>query len=388
MLPLSLIIPHIDIELISINPISNAAIPLFFDDFGSIGDYATQTNVVNDSIWNFGSFLGLLYCFGVLLSLIKLTMNGLKIISIKRQSTTSTDREFFIISANVPLVFSCFKWIFVPLNDKNSINSSIIAHEKLHGKARHTLDLIATELYVALLWFNPFVYLFRRDLKAVHEFQVDSMLLQSDIKKSDYLQLMLNNLVSPHRVVGLYNYFSGLTINKRVKMITKNKSSKWQLLRYLLIVPAIAIMTISFTNSTNKGGDVPSISPIKMGDYDRIASTYGMRMHPIDKVEKLHSGIDFAAKKGTSIMATADGMVIKVEHSKKGYGKMIIINHGGRYETWYTQIKDYAVKEGEKVSRGEVIGYVGSSGRSTGPHLHYEVRKDGKPVNPQDYIKD
>ena len=193
--------------------------------------------------------------------------------------------------------------------------------------------------------------------------------------------MILNN-------TAVYNYFGGLTIKKRVEMISKNKSSKWQLLRYLLIVPVMAIMTMSFTNSINKNGDVPSISPIKAGEYDQISSSYGMRIHPIYKVEKFHSGIDFVAREGTNIIATANGVVTKVEFQKEGYGKMAIINHGDGYETWYTHMNDYAVKVGEKVKKGEVIGYVGSSGLSAEPHLHYEVRKNGKPVNPQDYIKD
>ena len=386
MLPLSLIIPHIDVDFISNFTLSKTAISLLYDDFGYIGDNFQQTELNDKSGWSLGKILGLIYGIGVIVSLLKLTLNALKVVSIKRQSSSFTDGEFTIINARVPVVFSCYKWIFVPLNEKNSIKSSVIKHEKLHGKAGHTLDLIATEIFIALLWFNPFVYLFRRDLKTVHEYQVDSMLLQSDIKKSDYLQLILDNLVSSHKLVGLYNYFNGLTIKKRVKMITKDKSSKWQLLKYLIIVPIVAMMTMSFINTTNNDGDIPSISPIKVGEYDRITSVYGMRMHPIYKVEKFHSGIDFAAKVGTEIIATADGIVTKVEFKKGSYGKMVIINHGGNYETWYTQMNDYAVTEGKVVKRGEVIGYVGSSGLSTGSHLHYEVRKDGKPVNPQDYI--
>lgn len=171
-------------------------------------------------------------------------------------------------------------------------------------------------------------------------------------------------------------------------MVSKNKSSKWQLLRYLLIVPLMAIMTMSFTYYIIRNGDVPSISPIKAGDYDEISSSFGMRIHPVYKVEKFHTGIDFVADEGTNIIATADGVVTKIKFQKEGYGKMVIISHGDGYESWYTQMNDYAVEEGDKVKQGEVIGYVGSSGLSDDPHLHYEVRKDGKPVNPQDYIKD
>ena len=161
-------------------------------------------------------------------------------------------------------------------------------------------------------------------------------------------------------IIGVYNYFNGLTIKKRVTMMTKNRSSKWQLFRYLLILPAIAIMTMSFSSTPNSEGDIPSISPIKAGEYDRISSGYGMRMHPIKKKEMMHNGIDIVAKTGTPIISTADGVVTKVELSQYGHGKMVIVNHGGGYETWYTQMSDYAVKKGDKVKRGQKVGYVGS----------------------------
>ncbi len=387
MLPLSLIIPHIDVEFISKVPLSNIEIPLFFNDFGYIGGDGLVTDVVNDSGWNIGHIWILLYSLGVFISLMKLVLNVLKLLRIKHQSTTYVDGDFTIIHANVPLVFSFFKWIFVPLNNKDNIDTSIIEHEKFHGKAGHTFDLIATELFISLLWFNPFTYFFRQDLKSVHEFQVDSRLLQHEIKKSDYLQLILNNLDSTRNTVSLYNYFGAITIKKRIDMIFKNNSSKWQILRYLLIIPILAIMTMSFTNPTIKNGNVPSISPIKIGDYDKISSGFGMRLNPILKVKKFHSGIDFIAKKGINIIATADGVVTKVAFQKEGYGKMVVINHGEGFERWYTHMSDYAVKQGDKIKKGKVVGYVGSSGSSAGPHLHYEVRRDGKPVNPQDYIK-
>lgn len=388
MLPLSLIIPFIDIELNSNSIFQNASIPILFDDFGSIKSNTQQTVMTNYYEWSLSMVIAIFYALGVFILLIKLLRNVINLVKIKHQSESHVVGKYRVLFADVPLAFSCFRSVFLPLNKKKEIDSSILEHEKLHGKAWHTLDLVLIELYVALFWFNPFVYLFRKDLKTVHEYQIDSMILQLDIKKSDYLQLMLNNLVSSHELASLCNYFNALTIKKRVKMITKENSSKLNLVRYLLIVPIVALMMMSFSTSKNGGDDIPSISPIKVGEYDRISSTFGMRMHPIIKVKKFHSGVDFSAKKGTEIVATANGIVTKVEFKKGSYGKMIVINHGGGYETWYTQLSDYEVKQGAKVKRGDAVGYVGNSGLSTGTHLHYEVRKDGKPVNPQEYIKD
>ena len=386
-------------------PISATPLSFMMDDIEYVTFNIVEADIVQNSIWNIVSIMALIYGIGVLVSLIKLSLDVLKLFKLKHQSNTSTEGKFSIISANIPSAFSCFKWVFIPINHNYGLNNSIIEHEKLHAKAWHTIDLIITELFIALLWFNPFVYLFRRDLKSIHEFQVDSMLLQTNIKKSDYLQLMLNMLTSKNRVVGLYNYFNGLTIKKRVNMITKSKSSNLQLVRYLLIVPIVLLMTMSFSDysktianeavgdslktdiiTTSSSGDMPNISPIKEGDIIRIASGYGWRVHPIYKTKRMHSGIDFSADKGTSIMATADGVISKTEFLKDSYGKFVVINHGGGYETIYYHMNEYIVKEGDKVKEGDIIGFVGNTGRSTGPHLHYEVHKDGKAVDPKLYI--
>ena len=133
-------------------------------------------------------------------------------------------------------------------------------------------------------------------------------------------------------------------------------------------------------------GYVPSISPIKEKDIKRIASGFGMRIHPITKEKKMHNGVDFATSMGTSVMATADGIVRSSDHVKDAYGNRVIIDHGSNYSTSYSQLERFIVKPDQKVKKGEVIGYVGSSGLSTAPHLHYEVMKDGKYVDPKDYI--
>ena len=128
---------------------------------------------------------------------------------------------------------------------------------------------------------------------------------------------------------------------------------------------------------------IPGIQPIANKNLKRMASGYGRRIHPIYKVRKMHWGMDFSAKTGTPIFATGDGIISndrKVGGS--GYGKYIVINHGYGYQTLYAHMSKVAVKKGQKVKRGDVIGYVGNTGRSVAPHLHYEVVKDGKKVNP------
>ena len=130
---------------------------------------------------------------------------------------------------------------------------------------------------------------------------------------------------------------------------------------------------------------VPSIQPISNKDLTRLASGFGIRMHPVHKIMKQHDGVDFTAPRGTDIYATGKGVVEKVDFMQ-GYGKTVIVNHGFGHKTLYAHCSGYNVKVGQKVKRGDVIAYVGNTGISTAPHLHYEVHKNGKAVNPINFF--
>lgn len=131
---------------------------------------------------------------------------------------------------------------------------------------------------------------------------------------------------------------------------------------------------------------IPAIQPVANKNLKRMASGYGYRIHPIYKVRKMHWGTDFSAPTGTPIYATGDGKVTKYRRSRAGYGNHIIIDHGYGYQTLYAHMSKLDVRRGQKVKRGDIIGYIGSSGRSTAPHLHYEVIKDGRKINPVNYF--
>ena len=131
---------------------------------------------------------------------------------------------------------------------------------------------------------------------------------------------------------------------------------------------------------------IPAIQPVKNKELKRIASGYGRRIDPYYKKLKFHYGVDFSAPKGTPIYATGDGKVAKTKRSRRGFGNHIVIDHGYGYESLYAHMTKYTVRKGQKVKRGDVIGYVGSTGKSTAPHLHYEVHKDGKKINPAYYF--
>jgi murein DD-endopeptidase MepM/ murein hydrolase activator NlpD len=131
---------------------------------------------------------------------------------------------------------------------------------------------------------------------------------------------------------------------------------------------------------------IPAIQPIDNKSLKCIISGFGWRIHPILKEERFHTGIDFAASEGTPIYATGDGVVEKADNMEEGYGNHVVLNHGFGYETLYGHMSRMAVTVGQKVKRGQVIGYVGCTGMCSGDHVHYEVIKNGEKVNPVDYF--
>ena len=130
---------------------------------------------------------------------------------------------------------------------------------------------------------------------------------------------------------------------------------------------------------------IPAIQPVKNENLKRMASGFGYRSDPFTKARKMHEGMDFTAKTGTPIFAAGDGVIARADNSASGYGNHIVLRHGYGYETLYAHLSKYKCKPGQRVKRGDVIGYVGSTGRSEAPHLHYEVHKDGKVVNPLNF---
>lgn len=126
---------------------------------------------------------------------------------------------------------------------------------------------------------------------------------------------------------------------------------------------------------------IPAIQPVRNQDLKQMASGYGWRIDPVYKTRKMHTGMDFSAEIGTDIYATGKGVVESVGYDG-GYGKCVVINHGYGYKTRYGHMSSFNCRPGQKVERGDLIGFVGSTGKSTGPHLHYEVERNGNKINP------
>lgn len=127
---------------------------------------------------------------------------------------------------------------------------------------------------------------------------------------------------------------------------------------------------------------IPAIQPVSNVDLTRIASGFGFRIDPIYKTKKMHTGLDFTADIGTPVYSTGNGVVVLCEEKRWGYGQSVIIDHGYGYRTRYAHLSEFKCKPGDKVVRGQIIGLVGSTGKSTAPHLHYEVEKNGQKINP------
>lgn len=168
---------------------------------------------------------------------------------------------------------------------------------------------------------------------------------------------------------------SELVVNttKRVDIITKELAIQSKSLDEIL---KLAKAKDKFLSA------IPAIQPVKNEDLKRMASGFGYRTDPFTKSRKMHEGMDFTSQTGTPIYATGDGVIKSADNSLSGYGNHIEITHGYGYLTLYGHLSKYKVRAGQRVKRGDIIGFVGSTGRSEAPHLHYEVHKDGKVVNP------
>jgi murein DD-endopeptidase MepM/ murein hydrolase activator NlpD len=167
-----------------------------------------------------------------------------------------------------------------------------------------------------------------------------------------------------------------LNTTKRVDIISKELAVQSKSLDYILKLAKA---------KNNLLAAIPAIQPVRNENLKRMASGFGYRTDPFTKARKMHEGMDFTANTGSPIYATGDGIIAQADASASGFGNHIVIRHGFGYETLYAHLSKYKCRAGQHVKRGDVIGYVGSTGRSEGPHCHYEVHKNGKVVNPLNF---
>ena len=188
------------------------------------------------------------------------------------------------------------------------------------------------------------------------------------------------------RFLGGVNRYKNLEGFQNSKIIV-DASKRLDVLSKQLVVQSKSLDEIEYlaSNKLDLLSAIPSIQPIRNKDLKRLASGYGYRSDPFTKKPRMHWGMDFTAPKGTPIYATGDGLVKRADNRASGYGKHVRIDHGFGYISLYAHMSKFKVKRGQKVKRGEIIGYVGNTGRSAGPHLHYEIFKDGNKINPLNF---
>ncbi|MBQ0788323.1 MAG: M23 family metallopeptidase [Oceanihabitans sp.] len=180
--------------------------------------------------------------------------------------------------------------------------------------------------------------------------------------------------------VNRYKSFEGYDNSKLI--IESNKRIDRLQKRIVVQSKSLDEIAILATEKEELLAAIPAIQPVRNEDLTRMASGYGMRTDPFTKARKMHWGMDFTAPRGTPIYAAGDGVVERADSNAAGYGNHIRINHGYGYVSLYAHMYKYNVRKNQKVNRGDLIGFVGSTGRSEAPHVHYEVFKDGQRINP------
>lgn len=348
---------------------------------------------VTDTITIF-NVLPIIYFVGITFHIARLFLSIQSILKAKRQGKIFKIDDVRMVKTNSTEVFSFFNIVFLP---KGEAAPLIVEHERAHILQFHWVDLVILEFATIVLWFNPLMILYKRSLKLQHEYLADRSVMQKGFTMEDYLACMANRL-DPIKQLSLISSFYFQSIKKRIIMLTREKTSLKLSGLYLIVVPIIACLLFSFSSPPNypilnhEPGDstiqkeLSFISPIT-ANLATLSSEFGERMHPLLHVKRFHTGIDLIAEEGVTVMSTEIGMVTDSRFDSL-QGNFIIIQHDQVYSTYYSHLKMRAVQIGDKVQKKSIIGQVGNTGLSLGPHLHYEVRKNGQPVNPKDYLEE
>lgn len=406
---LSLLLPLIDItgliQQINTQSLVSPLPQLMLEPEGApFFEIVTNHEISEAGSWlhhlDFVQLLLSIYLAGVVFVLVRSLISTKQILGIKHKAKKHRYNGHELLLTNLSSTFSYFHWIFVPESEVENINHMVLQHEVAHIKHRHTLDLVFAQLYTAMFWFNPIAATYRKTLKALHEYQADAHVLKMEIKKSDYLGLILDNI---NRAKGYHSlsYFNNLIIKKRIDMITKNQSKKHYSLAYAFLLFGVVAIILGFNvpdaappqlPNVQSGTEMiqvepPSIFPLQKYDPNTITGVFGQQVRqPKTRKIIVHQGVDIRAPKGTPVLATADGTIAKAELDGN-WGNLVIINHTDGFQTWYAHLDGFATEANFSIKKGDVIGYVGTTGLSSGYHLHYEVRKNQQHLDPSDFFK-
>jgi murein DD-endopeptidase MepM/ murein hydrolase activator NlpD len=269
------------------------------------------------------------------------------------------------------------------------------------------LFLTSSVIFGFLLVFISFQFFIEFPREKAMKRELQNMQLQYEVldKQMQQVQEVLSNIENrdnnlyrtyfetnpipeEQRLAGFggVNRYKSLEGYEHSKIIIE-ASKKMDVLQKRLVVQSKSLDEITKLASEKEKllSAVPAIQPVRNEDLTRVASGYGYRIDPFLKSRKFHYGMDFSAVRGTPIYASGDGVVVRADSRSSGYGKHVRIDHGFGYVSLYAHMSKYNVRKGQKVKRGDIIGFVGNTGRSVAPHLHYEVFKDGDRINPMNF---
>ena len=294
---------------------------------------------------------------------------------------------------------------------KYRFNTKTLSYEKIEADWKQRSLKISTFLVASL--FAGFIFFFigakyfdspkekllkqeNSQLKAQYDIlnkrmsQAEEVLADVQKRDDDIYRVILEAEPIPKEIrtagFGGVNRYKNLQGLKNSELIVESAKKLDQITKQLYIQSKSYDDVIEMAMAKEKMiASIPAIQPVSNSDLRRMASGYGMRMHPIYKRMKMHTGMDFSAERGTEIYATGAGKVVHNETSRRGYGNNIIIDHGYGYKTLYAHMSSFNVRQGQEITRGQTIGYVGNTGTSVAPHLHYEVWKDDQKVNPVNF---
>ena len=287
-------------------------------------------------------------------------------------------------------------------------DSETLSYKKIERKKRRTLKFVALFLLAAALFAFLIIIVGMQYVESPKEKilkrELANMQLQYELlnKKMDHAQAVLNNIEErDNNIYRLYFEaspipeeqrkagFGGVNRYKDLEGFDNSKliigtSKRLDILQKQIVVQSKSLDEIAKLAKDKEKllAAIPAIQPVKNEDLTRMASGYGMRTDPFTKARKMHWGMDFTAPRGTPVYASGDGTVIRADNGSAGYGRHIRIDHGYGYVSLYAHLYKYNVRKNQKVKRGDLIGFVGSSGRSEAPHLHYEIFKDEQRINP------
>ncbi len=369
--------------------------PIMYGDFTII----EPTPVSGSEPFNWSILFILIYIAGLIFFTIRLALQLRSISRLKQKSEIVHENDIKHVRSKKQLSpFSFFKNIFYcPYQYTNEELKAIITHEKAHAKQYHSADVLFMQVICLLLWFNPLVWIYKHYVKQNLEFLADNAALKQVSDKKKYQYLMLKQAIGRQHI-SIANPFFNTLIKKRIVMLNQKQSKSINSLKLLFILPFLILFLVSFnTKEIIKFPDSPIdnsvsidlppdfISPLRSGDIKKVSSSFGPARNPFTKQMDFHNGIDLVAAQGKPVRASAHG-VIKTSSMNDDNGNFIVVAHEDGYLTKYMHLQNRSVDEGDEVSAGTTIGYVGSTGKSTGPHLHFEIIEFGKPINPASMI--